>query len=398
LLKHDVDGVGQEAGLEIARIEAFPVYVPCELTIGAVAKPARLSGLVVEIETKGGLTGHGFTAITDEEIVAAAIRDVVAPNLVGLDAMAREAVSERLYWLLSPRGQTGYGSHVVSAVDIALWDIAGKRLGLPVWRLLGGARPEVPVYTTFGFAALDRDELAAAARHLFEAGHRRLKMVVGHHALARRDEGRPVDAVIAEDVARVAAVRAAVGSEAELYIDANCSLDSFHALQLARRVADLDVRFFEEPIRGNDVGRLADFRRQAGIPVAAGQNEGQLFRFRDLLAAGAVDVLQPNVCIGGGYTAAAKAAALAQAFGVPIDNGGAFPFHNMHLHAGLANGGLVEWHLVSVAMCRALFDGLPDRAGDVLRLPETPGLGFELDRQRLREIAALPTSHGRGKG
>ncbi|MGO3740949.1 mandelate racemase/muconate lactonizing enzyme family protein [Kerstersia sp.] len=382
----------------IARVQATPVYVDCSLDIGPVSKPARLSGLVLEIETADGLLGHGFTAITDEEIVAAALNEVVAPNLLGKDAMAREHIAEALYWLLSPRGQTGYASHAISAVDIALWDIAGKRLGQPVWRLLGGARPAVTTYTTFGFGVLDRDELAETARHLAGLGHRRLKMVVGQHALARRDEPRPLDAVIAEDERRIRAVREAVGAEVELYIDANCSLDAFHALRLAQRVADCDIGFFEEPLRGNDVQRLADFRRQAPMPVAAGQNEGQLFRYRDMLAAGALDILQPNVCIGGGYSAGVKAAALAQAHGIAIDNGGAFPFHNMHLHAGLANGGLVEWHLVSVSMCHQLFRNLPERNVDQLVLPVQPGLGYELDVDAVREIGKRPASRGKGKG
>lgn len=382
----------------IVRIEAVPAYLPCELNIGPVSRATELSGVVLEVETADGLTGHGFTAITDEEVVAAAVNRVVAPNLNGMDALCREAVAEAIYWLLSPRGQTGYASHVASAVDIALWDILGRRLGQPVWRLLGGARSSVPTYVTFGFAALDRDELAAAAKHLASSGHKRLKMVVGHHALARRDKGRSLEDVILEDAARVRAVREAVGPEVDLFVDANCSLDAFHALRLSRLIAEFDIRFFEEPLRGNDVGRLADFRRSSPIPVAAGQNEGQLFRYRDLLAQDAVDVLQPNVCIGGGFTAGVKIAGLAQAFGVAIDNGGAFPFHNMHLHAGMANGGLVEWHLISVALCRGIFKDLPELQGSTLTLPEKPGLGFELDPHKLAELRKRPGSAGRGKG
>lgn len=396
-----MDQVGHHGSAKdnkIARVEAIPAYLPCDLVIGPVSRTTELSGVVIEVETSDGLVGHGFTAITDEEVVAAAINRVVAPNLIGTDATRREAVAESIYWLLSPRGQTGYASHVASAIDIALWDILGRRLGQPVWRLLGGARSSVPTYVTFGFAALDRDELATAARHLAQNGHKRLKMVVGHHALARRDKGRSLEEVIHEDVARVRAVREAVGVEVDLFIDANCSLDAFHALRLARMLADYDIRFFEEPLRGNDVNRLADLRRQSPIPIAAGQNEGQLFRYRDLLAANAVDVLQPNVCIGGGYTMGAKIAALAQAFGVTIDNGGAFPFHNMHLHAGMANGGLVEWHLVSVSLCEGIFKDLPEMQAGTLTLPETPGLGFNIDPDKLAELRKRPTSAGRGKG
>src|SRR5690606_5051555 len=150
-----------------------------------------------------------------------------------MDAMAHEAVWDRLYWLLCPRGQTGYGMHAVAAIDVALWDIKGKVLGQPVWRLLGGARNRVPLYATFGFGFLDRDALAESARACLEQGFTDLKMVVGHGAMQRRDEPRPLGAVIREDAERVRIVRDAIGAEAGLYIDANCSLDAFHAGKLA---------------------------------------------------------------------------------------------------------------------------------------------------------------------
>jgi L-alanine-DL-glutamate epimerase-like enolase superfamily enzyme len=160
----------------------------------------------------------------------------------------------------------------------------------------------VPVYATFGFGFFDRDQLAAAAKLWVAEGHTRLKMVVGHHALQRRDEPRPLAAVIAEDVARVRAVREAVGPGVQLYVDANCSLDGYHALELARRIEPYDVALFEEPVTQNDVRVMADLRRRTRIPLGAGQNEGLAFRFRDLLVAEAVDLLQPNVVIGGGFT------------------------------------------------------------------------------------------------
>ena len=186
--------------------------------------------------------------------------------------------------------------------------------------------------------------------------------------------------------------------EAELYVDANCSLDPTWARFLAERLAEFDLSFFEEPVRDNDVVPMRDIRRQTGMPLAAGQNEGQLFRFRDLIAGGAVDVIQPNVVICGGLTAGLKVAGMAQAYNLEIANGGAFPFHNMHLHAGLAHGGLVEWHLISVEMCRQLYKDLPERDGSTLKLPETPGLGFVADGAALKDFASRPTSHGVGKG
>jgi L-rhamnonate dehydratase len=384
--------------LAIHDVRAYPAYIPVKLSIGPVEAETALSCVVVEVETADGLTGHGFTAITDEEVILSIVRDLVAPNLRGRNALQRERIFEQLYWMLTPRGQTGYASHAISAVDLALWDILGKVSGLPCWKLLGAAREEVPLYFTFGFGSFDRDQLAAAARHLVSEGVTRLKMVVGHQALKRRNEGEDMRAILAEDVERVRTVREAAGDAAEIYIDANCSLDPSSAQWLAGRIRDYDVSFFEEPLRDNDCQSMRAFRQQSGIRVAAGQNEGQLWRFEQLLAAEAVDVIQPNAVICGGFTAAAKVAALAEARNVELANGGAFPFHNMHLHAGLANGGLVEWHLISVEMCRALFNGLPDRDGAILKLPDAPGLGFATDPDALRDFAARATSSGRGKG
>ncbi|MCE8005625.1 mandelate racemase/muconate lactonizing enzyme family protein [Aestuariivita sp.] len=382
---------------KIQSVTATPVNIPLTIAVGACAADANLSGVVVEVTTDSGLHGHGFTAITEEEIVAAAVNAVAAPNLLGADALAREHIAERLYWLLTPRGQTGYAAHAISAIDLALWDILGHATGLPCWKLLGGARDRVPLYVTFGFGGFSREQLGEAARHLQAQGVSKFKMVVGHHALARRNEGNDIQAQLTEDVARVRAVREALGDGPEIYVDANCSLSPYAARWLADRIAECDIAFFEEPVRDNDPAAMADLRRATGMRVAAGQNEGQLFRFEALMNAGAVDVIQPNAVICGGFTIASKVAALAQAKNVTMANGGAFPWHNMHLNAGLANGGLVEWHLAAVAMGEALYTDLATPTGWDLPLPDTPGLGFALDRDKLRDLAALPLSAGRGK-
>ena len=383
--------------MKITRVSATPLNIPVTIDVLGLNKQTSLSLCLTEIETDTGLVGHGMTAITEEEIIAAAVREVAGPALVGEDPMATERLWEKLYWLLSPRGQTGYASHTIAALDIALWDLKGKALGQPLWRLLGGARSKVPVYATFGFGFFERDQLAAAAKLWVSQGFRRLKMTVGGHALARRDEPRPIDEVIAEDVRRVAAVREAVGPEVKLYVDANCGLDLFHATELARRIEPYGISFFEEPLTQNDVRQMAQLRSRTSIPLACGQNEGLAFRFRDLLVNQAADVLQPNVTISGGYSQCLKIAGMAQAFNVPIDNGGAWPFHNMHLHAGVSNGGMAEYHYVAVQMLKQIFDGLPVPQDGWLHLPETPGLGFAPNAERVRELAKLPTSHGKGK-
>ncbi|MDB5409108.1 MAG: mandelate racemase, partial [Rhodospirillales bacterium] len=334
--------------------------------------------------------GHGMTSITREEAIAPIIDRIAGPALIGEDPLATEKIWDKLYWMLLPRGQTGFGSHAIAAIDIALWDIKGKALGQPIWRLLGGARARVPVYATFGFDFFDRDQLAAAAKLWVVRGNKKLKMTVGNGALQRRDAPRPLREVIAEDVERVRAVREAVGPDIELFIDANCSLDQFHAIELARRLAPYGIAFFEEPITQNDVRLMAQMRRLTGMPLACGQNEGLLYRFRDLLLAEAVDYLQPNVVTTSGFTQGAKVAALAAAFNLPIVNGGAWMPFNMHLQAGLANGTMVEDHFISGLIAQTLYRGVPTAVNGWLTLPETPGLGFEPDRDVIRELAKRP--------
>lgn len=383
--------------MKITRVNATPLNVPVEIGEGARRKSTSLSLCLVDVETDRGLVGTGMTAITEEEVVATIVDRIAAPALLGMDALAHEAVWDRLYWLLTPRGQSGYASHAIAAIDLALWDLKGQALGQPCWRLMGGARTQVPVYATFGFGFYERDELAAAASEWVAGGFRRLKMTVGNHALQRRDEPRPLATVIAEDVRRVRAVREAVGPDVALYVDANCSLDAYHALRLAQQLEPLDISFFEEPLAGNDVAQMAQLRSRTRIPLAAGQNEGLASRFREMLVAQAVDVVQPNVCITGGYTQCLRIAGMASAFGAQLANGGAWPHHNMHLHAGLANGTLVEYHAVAVACCQQVFDDLPVPKSGVLMLPEAAGLGFRPNRERVAELARRPLSRGAGK-
>ena len=294
--------------MQITAIRAYAVNLPVRLDITSPAKTPSHQACVVEIETDAGITGHGITSIGPAVPIKAAVDAIAAPQIVGMDPMNNDRIWDKLYWALVPRGQTGIGMHAIAAIDVAIWDIRGKALGQPVWRLLGGAREKCPVYTTFGFGYYETDELPRAAEAWRKRGFSRLKMTVGNSALQRRDEPRLLSDVIIEDVTRVAGVRDAAGDDAELFIDANCSLDYFHAVELAGALAPYHISFFEEPITQNDVRQMAELRRQTGMRVACGQNEGQSYRFRDMLIAGAVDIIQPNVVITGGFTQCQKIA------------------------------------------------------------------------------------------
>jgi L-rhamnonate dehydratase len=374
--------------MKIARVAAIPLHVPLQVSLPGIERKTSLECCYVEVETDTGIVGHGLAGITRETVIGEIVNGVIAPAITGDDPLANELICDKLYWALTPRGQTGFGAQALAAVDTALWDIKGKAVGQPLWRLIGGARGRVPLYATFGFNFFDREQLAAAAKLWVAQGYRRLKMVVGHEALRRREQRSLMDA-IREDAARVRAVREAVGPEIELYIDANCSLDLYHATKLVELIKPYGIAFFEEPITQNDALAMAQLRRATGMALACGQNEGLIFRFRDLLLNEAVDYVQPNVVSGVGFTQGIKVAGLAAAFNVPMANGGAWPYHNMHLQAGLANGGLVEMHYLAVELCKKIYRGLPEPQDGWLTLPDAPGLGFEPDHDAIRALGKL---------
>src|SRR4030088_2854795 len=134
--------------MKIVRVKAIPHNVPLHVTLVGTERHTSLACVHVEIETDTGIVGHGFTSITEEDVIAQIVNGVAGPAITGDDPMAHEAIWEKLYWKTMPRGQTGYAAHAVAAIDLALWDIKGKALGQPVWRLLGGARRRVAVYAT----------------------------------------------------------------------------------------------------------------------------------------------------------------------------------------------------------------------------------------------------------
>jgi L-rhamnonate dehydratase len=232
----------------------------------------------------------------------------------------------------------------------------------------------VPAYVTFGLKDYSKEQLVEVAKQLVAQGVNRLKMVV-----AVDPENPKIDAE------RVRAVREAAGDDVELMIDANYLFAFNRALELCKLVEPYRITWFEEPVYQNDAALLADLRRHTCIAIAAGQNEGHRFRHRELIANHAVDIAQPNVCSVGGYTEAVKVAALAQAYNLPIANGGGWPHHNMHLQAAMANGWRVEFHFVMWGVGDQIYKEPPAPVNGWVTLSEMPGLGLEPRSDALKE-------------
>ena len=319
-----------------------------------------------EVETESGLKGMGCTGHFLPWSTMPCIEAHIFPLIKGMDVFHTEAIHNKVWRQLNNRTYTGVISNALSAIDIALWDIKGKATDRSISELLGGYSREAQTYATFGYPFFDEKQLTEYAKKFLADGHTKLKMVVG---------GEP-SRTWKDDVPRVQATRDAIGPDVDLMIDANCWFNPHDAFMLAKAVEDCNLAWFEEPIQANDARSLADLRNRVSVPIGAGQMEGNRFRFRELVIHHAVDVLQPNVLYNGGYTEALKVAHLAQAFNLPMANGGGWPMFNMHLLAGIMNGGPVEFHYGMWMTGKHFFEGTPDPVNGKVTIPDRPGLGF----------------------
>lgn len=372
----------------VKRVTATPLRIKSDMSWLGVSRSRVSSMCIVEVETDSGHVGHGVTYLADGGVVAQAVNGVLAPIAIGMPAQATERVWGAMWWGMTASAQTGYGANAISAVDLALWDIKGKILGLPIWQMLGAAYDRVPVYATIGLPGLEPEQIVHMAKGLIARGFKAIKIQVGRPGLDQRSRDKSLDQIIQEDMTRIAALREALGPDVGIAIDGAGRFDLPHAIDLARRAQPYGIAWYEEPILQNDVGLMAELRRATPIPVSVGQNEGQLYRFRDMLMARAVDMIQPNAAIIGGITQGVKAAALASAFNVPIaSGGGSCPFHNAHLQAGVANGGKVEYQTSATGAYEPLFDGLPKIEDGWIALPQKPGFGFTPKKEAVAEFA-----------
>jgi L-alanine-DL-glutamate epimerase-like enolase superfamily enzyme len=287
-------------------------------------------------------------------------------------------VRTTLFWKTANKHYMGVWSQAASMIDVCLWDIRGKFTKQPIWKLMGGAREKCPIYITWGLPRFSKDELVETAKQLVAQGHTQLKMAIAASANPTDHMyGEPTDNDILEDISRIRHVRKELGDKVTLMLDANKNAKLPQAIRVAKAVEDCNIAWFEDPVLKADPRLMAKLRRETTIPIAAGSSGTyDLAYLREYFIHESIDIAQPNVRDIGGFTGALHAAGLAQAFNVPLDMGGNFPHLNMHLHAGVPNGGRIEFHLGGWAMGDALFDGTPQPVKGWVTMPQAPGLGF----------------------
>jgi L-alanine-DL-glutamate epimerase-like enolase superfamily enzyme len=327
----------------------------------------RSTTLVTAHIEAGGARGFGYTYA--HPAAGLLIRDTLAPLLAGADALdipARRADMERA---LRNIGRPGVGSMALSALDAALWDLKAKLFGVPLAALLGASRDAIPVYGSGGFTSYLKEELCAQLHAWAESGMRFVKMKVGSRPQA--------------DPSRVAAARASLPDETELFVDANGAYSRKQALAEAERFAAQGVSWLEEPVSSDDLEGLHLLRERApaGMAVAAGEYGHDARYFRRMLEAGAVDVLQADATRCGGVSGFLEAAALCEAYGIPLSSHCA---PSLHLPLCCAAGRAVhlEYFHDHARIERMLFDGFRSPADGAMAPDRSrPGLGVELKEQ-----------------
>ena len=362
------------ADTAIGRVHASAYTIPTDAPEADGTLSWKSTTLVL-VEVEGGARrGLGYTY--SHHCIVQLLKDKLAPSIEALDAMDPPAAWRAMQRAVRNLGREGLAATAISALDTALWDLKAKLLELPLARLLGNCRGEVPVYGSGGFTTYTEKQLSEQLSGWVEReGCHWVKMKVG--------------SCPEEDPARVIAAKKAIG-ERTLFVDANGAYESKQALHLAERFAtEAQVGWFEEPVSSDDLAGLRMLRERApaGMDIAAGEYGYTIDYFRRMLNAQAVDVQQADVTRCGGYTGFLQVGALCEAQHIDLS---AHCAPSVHLHAACAVPRLrhVEWFHDHVRIEQMLFEGAPLAREGLIR-PDwgRPGLGLEFKRQDAERYA-----------
>ena len=330
--------------------------------------------LVLVLAGGGAKTGVGYTYA--DNATATLIHQSLSPILKGMDAMAPAAAYLAMWQRIRNLGRPGICSMAISAVDCALWDLKARLLNLPLVTLLGQVRDAAPIYGSGGFISYSDRRLSDQLSGWVKQGIRQVKIKIGRDAI--------------RDVERVRLARQAISPETELYVDANGAYDRKQALTQAERFAPFGVTWFEEPVSSDDLEglRLLRDRAPAAMEIAAGEYGYDIFYFRNMLSAEAVDVQQADVTRCGGITGFLQVAALCQAHNIPLSAHTAPALHT-HVVCAVNPFKNLEYFHDHVRIEEMLFDGLPKPVNGALR-PDLSraGNGLELKRADAERFAA----------
>jgi D-arabinonate dehydratase/D-galactarolactone cycloisomerase len=377
--------------MRITEVEALNLVVPTKVDKKPIslAYDEQLTKIVfdsykstlVRITTDDGLTGVGeCLAKLTPRAISAIVEDAFRPILIGQDPLDVECIWEMMYASMRHRGHSkGFMIEAMSGVDIALFDLIGKALKLPVYKLLGGCfRNRLDAYAS-SLRLRDTETIVKEAVAYVEQGFGAIKMKLG-----RGPE---------EDIKRVAAVRDAIGYDIQLTVDANCAYDVATAINMGRELEKHQVYWFEEPIPPEDIDGYVRLSSSLDIAIAAGETEFTRYGFRDLIAKRAVDIVQPDICRAGGFSECKKIAAMASAYNMPYapHTGGESAVGiaaSIQLAAAIPNFLTYEYMRSDWSETHAnplrnslTLEPVEKFVDGYIEVPDKPGLGIELNEE-----------------
>jgi L-alanine-DL-glutamate epimerase-like enolase superfamily enzyme len=356
----------RQSAMKITDLQVIPLAIPLrDETPGSPWAAGLGKQLIVQMHTDAGISGLGEAFAYGAPLAVCAVIDELRPLIVGADPTQLEILSERLSQASLFYGRRGLGLFALSAIDIALWDIVGKVKQQPLYQLLGGdAAKRLPAYISL-LRYQTPPEVARVVARCLAAGFQAVKL----HQV---------------DLKSVSLAREVAGERVELMLDVNCPWNTEEALAMAKALAPYHLTWLEEPIwPPDDYHSLARVRREAGIPIASGENEGTVHGFASLLDQNAADILQPSVTKVGGISEWRRIAALASQYGKQI---AAHSFYfgpgfaaTLHLVAALPGSPYVE--VAGSALEAPLLQEPFDFTDGTVSVPEGPGLGVTLNQE-----------------
>lgn len=365
-------GVSPTPRIERVEVEAWTVPTDAPEADGTLGWDSTT--VVLVRVAAGGRSGLGWTYadVSAAEVVRAALAGVVT----GLDALDVPSANEAMVRAVRNMGRPGVAATALSAVDIALWDLKARLLDVSLAALLGRCRESVPAYGSGGFTTWDDERLAREVHRWTDAGMSAVKIKIGEADGTR----------VRRDLERASSVRQLVGSDVDVFVDANGGYTAGQAARVGAALDDLGVTWFEEPVTSDDVRGLAGLRRQLRCDVCAGEYSWSPQDAWRLVAGDAVDCLQADVTRCGGITGWLRIAALAEAAGLEVSTHCA-PQLSAHVAVAVPNARHVEWFHDHVRLAPMLFDGSLDvRDGALTPDPRRPGHGLAR-RAEVSELA-----------
>jgi L-alanine-DL-glutamate epimerase-like enolase superfamily enzyme len=360
--------------MKVTNVETRPVLVRLEEPIGSALGTIDSVGcILVSVRTEEGVTGENliFTLNNRRTRVLRQMVDELADLVVGRDAGHISNFWARAWKDINFLGHKGVSIAGISAIDGALWDALGKACGQPLYRLLGGAKDRVPVYHSGGlWLSRSIDELVAEAQSFVAAGFTAVKMRLG---LADPNA----------DIARVRAVRQAIGPQVRLMADANQGLNEAQAIRLGRMLEEYDLTWFEEPLPAWDLDGLARVAATLDTPIASGETEYTRYGFRRMIELRSADILMPDLQRVGGVSEFMRVGHMAESYDVGVSSH-LFPETSIQVLGGLSNSVYLEY----MPWFSSLYnEALTFLEGQAL-VPERPGWGFTFNQDYIAHLEA----------